>query len=174
MPKLNPVIWGSIAGGVCIVAGGVLLGLHTAKHHRPHHIRERDSGAGGLSYPLNIDFMTDQNTHFNVFACITMKHGDRRARLIIPKFAVTTTTLVKSVKSAPIITPTFPVNLVPISYSPEKMIKLYFEDTKTTATGQGTFKDGVVTLSMLGSDIVGIGKAWGLAQETSFEFEVSN
>jgi hypothetical protein len=166
-------IVGGVIGGLVIVGGMIL-------HHA---MKDSDGDDDGdhpkIFFPISLEFVTDGNTHFNVYAYLKSVHrraagGRRRIRLVVPRFAMTTSTVVKSAGSVALgVGATFPVNLMPIpSDAIERDALLYSGDTGSTVPGSAMFKGGSV--GIVSSVPTAAGKAWGLAKDLSFEFEVSD
>jgi hypothetical protein len=126
----------------------------------------------GAFLPTVLEFTTDQNSKFYAYAYLSCKQGSKRARIVIPPFALTTMGPTKAAVSAPMLGGGIPVSLSPVDKAPSKAVHMYSKDTKHFTTGTAAISAyGVVTISTDAPS--GSGEAWGLARELVLEYPVA-
>lgn len=148
------VLGGMIGAGIVVVAlGGVCY----------HHWRRMKS-----FYPNLLRFTTDQKSQIPVYSYFVAHHGTKRARLVIPSFAVLTDKPTKSITSDSII----PINFMPSTDSEVKNVHLYSKDMEHTVVGKAQInKNGVISITA--DQASGVGEAWGLAKELVIEYLIA-
>lgn len=145
------------AGIVAAALGG--LGYYKWKHM-------------GTFLPTVLEFTTDQKSKFYAYAFLVRKWGSKKAKIVVPSFALTTPTPIKSAASGIILGGQIPVSLMPLSDSDIKVVHLHSKDTAHTITGKANIsKNGVVVI--VADQASGIGEAWGLAEELVLEYPVA-
>jgi hypothetical protein len=162
MPALKSFLAG-LAGGMvgAAVVAGVVGGMGAYYWKRM-----------GSFLPIVIEFTTDQNAKFYVYGYITTRQNSKKAKLVIPPFALNTATATVSAASTPLLGGTMPLTLTPIAAVPEQAVKVYAKDPQH-------FTDGVISMSVEGvitiksSQPSGVMEAWGLAQEVSLEYNIA-
>ena len=166
--SMSKSVKAGIIGGL---VGGALVGLAvSAGWIGGGHMR------GHVFIPLTLQFAVDGGSTFKTYAYITSSGCCKKAKLVIPRFAVATgATPIKTATSVALDWNSLPVNVMPVAPPSEvKDAKFYIGDTSTFAHGKAKFDASSVTLALQGTDTAPAGKAWGLAHTLEFEYPISN
>ena len=126
----------------------------------------------GAFLPTVLEFVTDQNSKFYAYAYLSCKQGSKKAKLVIPPFALTTAGPTKVAISTAMLGGGIPLSLSPLDKAPSKAVTLYSKDTQHFTTGTAKIDAfGVVTITADAAS--GTMEAWGLAKELVLEYPVA-
>jgi hypothetical protein len=152
-----------LAGGI-LGAGIVAAALGGFGFYRWKHM--------GAFLPTVLEFTTDQKSKFYAYAYLSCKQGCKKARIVIPPFALVTAGPTISAVSSPVLGGMIPLSLIPLNDSDIKVVTLHSKDTVHTTTGKANItKAGVVNIAADAAS--GTGEAWGLSKELVLEYPVA-